>query len=101
MSRIAEVIRAKNRVEKSHRVRRKEELSKLRGNAAYKAALSDSFRHLDVLLNSSEVEGIIIKVPEKQIAKFSENIYSEELSGYEISQVPGEPDQFMVRLRAI
>ena len=101
MSRISEVIKAKNKVEKSHKARRDEELSKLRGDAAYKAALSDSFRHLDVLLNSSEIGGIIIKVPTEQIAKFSENIYSEELSGYEISQIPGEPDQFMVRMKAI
>ena len=101
MSRISEVIKNKNRIEKSHRARRKEELSNLRGKAAYKAAISDELKYIDTLLSSDEIEGVVIKVPDKQIAKFSESIYSEELAGYEITQMPNEPDKFLIRLKAI
>lgn len=101
MSRIIEVIKTKNKVEKSHRNRRKEELTRLRGKAAYKAALRDELRHIDTLLESREVDGVVVKVPEKQLSKFSESIYSAELSGYDIQQMPDEPDRFIIRLKTI
>ena len=101
MSRIAEVIKNKNIVEKSQRARRKEELARLKGKASYKASLNNEFRRIDALLNSDEIDGVIIKVPDKQLAQFSESIYSEELSAYDIIQMPNAPDQFIVRQRLI
>ena len=101
MSRISEVLINKNKVEKTQRARRKEELLRLKTNSAYKASLNDEMRYLDVLLNSDEIDGIIIKVTDQQMTRFSEAIYSEELSPYEIQQVPGEPDQFIIRQRLI
>ena len=101
MSRISEVIKNKNKIEKSHRARQKEEMSNIRGRTAYKAAINNELKYIDTLLNSDEVEGVVIKVPDKQIAKFSESIYSEELAGYDIVQMPNEPDKFLIRLKAI
>lgn len=101
MSRVSEVLKTKNLVEKSHRARRKEELAKLKNTADYKAALNNAFKHIDLLLNCRELDGVVVKVPEKQLAQFSESIYSEELSGYDIVQVSGEPDQFIIRQRLI
>lgn len=101
MSRIVEVLKNKNKIDKQHRARKKEELARMKGSASYKAALLAEFKHLDVLLNSDEVDGIIVKLNDKQLVKFSEAIYSEELSPYEIEQVPNEPDQFIIRQRLI
>lgn len=101
MSRISDVLKNKNRIEKSQRARRKEELTNLKSQASFKASLSDEMKYIDSLLDSDEVDSITIKVPEKLITKFGEAIYSEELSGYDISQVPGEPDLFNVRYKAI
>ena len=101
MSRIAEVIKNKNRVEKSQRTRRKEELTKLKIEASYKASLSDGLRHIDALLESPEISGVIIKIPEKQIAMFTTAIYSEELAGYEVIQNSEKPDEFIIRYKLI
>ena len=101
MSRIVEVIKNKNKIERSHKARRKEELTRIRGKAAYKAAINDELRYIDTLLMCNGVNGVIIKVSEKQLARFSEAIYSEVLSGYDIEQVSGEPDKFIVRLKTI
>lgn len=100
-SKALEVFLNKGKVEKVRRARKEEELNKMKNSAAYKAALMAEFRHLDVLLNNDEVDGIIVKLNDEQLVKFSEAIYSEELSPYEIEQVPGEPDQFIIRQRLI
>ena len=101
MSKIAEVLSNKNRTEKTQRARRREETLRLKNNNTYKASLYDEMRHIDALLNSREVESVIIKVTDEQMIRFSEAIYSEELSAYEIEQVPNEPDQFIIRQRLI
>lgn len=101
MSRISEVLKNKNLVEKSERARRKDELSALRNKAAFNASLNDEMKHVETLLSSDEVESVTIKVPEKFIAKFGEAIYSETMSSFDATQKPGEPDCFIIRLRTI
>lgn len=101
MSRIAEVLKNRNLVEKSQRARRKDELNALRTKAAFNASLNDEMKYIEMLLNSSEVESVTITVPEQQIAKFGEAIYTEIMSSYDIQQVPDAPDQFVIRLRSI
>lgn len=101
MSRISEVLKNKNRLEKSQRARRKEELVSLKSQASFKASLSDELKYIDALLDSNEIESITIKIPESLITKFSEAIYSEELSGYDIAQLPDKPDLFNIRYKLI
>lgn len=101
MSRITEVLKNKNRVEKSQRARRKDELNQLKTRAAFNASLSDEMKYIDTLLSSSEIEYVTIKVPEGLIAKFGEAIYSEGMSGYDVAQNPNKPDEFTIKLRAI
>lgn len=101
MSRIAEVIKSKNKIEKTQRIRRKEELNRLNTEASYKASLSNGLKHIDVLLDSGEVDGVIIKIPESKIPMFNAAIYSEELAGYEVTQNPDSPDEFTIRYRLI
>ena len=97
MSRTSEVLKNKNRVEKTQRARRKEELNSLRTASAFKARLYDELKKIDLLLDSDEVDAVVITIPENFLAKFGEAIYSEDLAEYDIQQVAGVSNQFYVR----
>lgn len=97
MSRIREVIKNKNRVEKLHRARRRDEIASLKDSAAFKARLYDELRYLDIILESEEVDAVVLKIPEVYLAKFGAAIYSEDLAEYDIQQVPGEHNKFYVK----
>ena len=101
MSRVREVLKNRNRVEKTQRARRKEELNSLKVTSAFKARLYDELKNIDVILDSDEVESIIVEIPEQFLAKFGEAIYSEDLAEYDIQQVEGVPNQFYVRHKFI
>lgn len=99
MSRISEVLKNRNRVERTQRSRRKDELNSLRVSAAFKARLYDELKKIDLLLDSDEIESIVITVPNNFLSQFGEAIYSEDLAEYDIQQVDGEPNQFYVKHR--
>ena len=101
MSRISEVLKNRNLVEKSQRARRKDELNALRSKAAFNASLNDEMKFVGMLLNSPEIESITVTVPEQSIAKFGEAIYSETMSSFDVQQSPDAPDKFIIRLRTI
>ena len=101
MSRISDVLKSKRELEKSQKTRQKQDTQKLRASAAYKASLHNEMRRVDALLDSTEVDGVIITVPENLMPRFGEAIYSEEMSGYDISQVDGEPNKFVIRYKMI
>ena len=101
MSRISEVIKNKNKVERIRKTRQREEILKLKNRAAFDANLSEAMRVVDILLDDKDVESVTIQVPEKLLANFGEALYSEILSGYEIEQLSGEPDKFRIRFKAI
>lgn len=101
MSRISEVLKNKNRVERSQRARRKEELNYLKTSSAFKARLYDELKNIDIILNSDEVDAVIIEIPDKFISRFGEAIYSEDLAEYDIQQVEGYPNRFYVRHKYI
>ena len=42
-----------------------------------------------------------IEIPDKFINLFSTAIYSEDLAGYEVTQVPDKPNQFFIRRKFI
>lgn len=101
MSRIQEVLKNKNRVERTQRARRKEELNSLRISAAFKARLYDELKKIDLLLDSDEIDSVVITIPDVFLAKFGEAIYSEDLAEYDIQQVEGVPNQFYVKHKFI
>lgn len=101
MSRIREVLKNRNRVEKTQRARRKEELNNLRGTAAFKARLYDELKKIDILLDSDEIDSVVITIPDVFLAKFGEAIYSEDLAEYDIQQVEEVPNQFYVKHKFI
>lgn len=97
MSRIGEVLKNKNRVERANKARRKDELTKLRTRAAFNARLQEELSIVNLMLSDSDVDCVVIEVPEKYIALFSSAIYSEELADYSIAQHGDEPNQFEIR----
>jgi hypothetical protein len=101
MSRVSEVIKNKNSVSRQKKARQKEELSRLNKKTAFKAALSAEMKHIDVLLNEEDIDSVIIQVPENMLSKFGEAIFSPDMAGYEVEQVPDEPDKFEIRYRMI
>lgn len=101
MSRISEVVKNKNRIEKLNKARRKDELSKLRMTSAFKARLYDELKYIDVVLEDAEVEFVVITVQDKYLALFSSAIYSEDLAEYEVEQYNDEANQFKIKRRSI
>lgn len=101
MSRIVETLKNKNRVEKLVRSKRNEELTRLKIDAAYKAKLYDSVRHLGALFSLDEIEAVVIEVKQKYITKFTAAIYTGELSEYEIVQSDTNPNQFTIKRKYI
>ena len=101
MSRISEVIKNKNKIEKARKARRKNEMLTLRDKSAYKAKLYDELKHIDAILEDSDVEAIVITVPDRSLAQFNTAIYSEALVGYDIQQSEESPNQFYVRRKYI
>lgn len=101
MSRVSEVLKNRNRVEKTQKARRKEELNDLRIRSAFKARLYDELKKIDILLDSDEIKSIVISIPENFMSQFGEAIYSEDLAEYDIQQVEGSPNLFSVRHRII
>lgn len=99
MSKIADVLRNKNRVERAREAKRRERLADMRLDALFKAKLRDEFRNIEILLDSEEVDAVIVRVPEEHIARFGASIYSEDLAEYDIQQVDGAADEFYIRKR--
>lgn len=101
MSKVAQVLKNKNRVEKLHKAKQKEDMAALRAEAAFKARLYDEMQHLNVLFDKDEVESIEIEVHKDLIAEFSAAIYSEDLAEYDIKQSLDAPNIFTVRRKFI
>ncbi len=101
MSRVSEVIKNKNKTEKDRRNRRKSEISRLRIQTAYKAKLYDELKRVDIILEDKDVEAVVVKIPDRVLAHFTNALYSEDLIGYSVTQVEGKPNEFEIRRKFI
>lgn len=101
MSKIIEVIKDKNRIERLRVRKHREELDKLKSNAVFRANLKSNMRKVELLLNNSEVDSIIIEVLDNYLGQFGEAIYSDDLSDYDIKQVENEPNKFYIKKKYI
>lgn len=101
MSRISDVLKNKNKVERSRRARRKSEMISLRDKSIFKAKLYDELQHIEIILSDTNIDAVKITVPDKFLNMFSTAIYSEDLAGYEVTQVENESKQFYIRRRFI
>lgn len=101
MSRIIDVIKNKNRIEKESRRKRKEEMRMLQSNSEYKASLLEYLEQLNILMDNIEVESIEVEIPEKNLGKFSSAIYSDDLTEYEIAQDTKKANRFIIKKKYI
>ena len=101
MSRISEVLKNKNRVEKIRRNRRRDEMTLLKQESSFKVRLYDELKKIDILFEKDEVEAVIIEVPNEFIAKFGAAIYSEDLAEYTIKQVDGYANRFSIERKIV
>ena len=101
MSRTSEVLKNKNKTEKARKARRKTEIASLRSRSAFKARLYADLKHIDVILEDSDVDAVIITVPDKSLAMFNTALYSEDLVGYNIEQSEDNPNKFYIRRKYI
>lgn len=101
MSRISQVLKNRNRIEKARRKRRKEEIENLNDRAAFRARLAIELRKIDFMFTDESVDAVIIEVEESSLVKFGESIYSNEMLEYDVRQVEGKPNEFEIRRKFI
>ena len=101
MSRVAEVIKNKNRVEKLRQKRQREEIRMLKDSAKFKAQLHSELKKIDVLLDSPEIRHLVIAVPNEYMNSFGAALYGSDLAEYEIRQVENEPNKFTIKKRLL
>lgn len=101
LKRTKDVIRKKNRLQKSIRIRHRNELLNLRNTSIFKAKLYEGLKSLEIILQDPDIESVIISVPDKFIAQFSTAIYSEDLASYEVTQVENETNKFYIKRKYI
>ena len=100
-NRTKSVISTKNKFEKAVKSRRRNEINTLKSKSIFKAKLYDELKHIEVLLNDPNITAVQVTVPEKSLAMFSTAIYSADLASYEVIQVEGETNQFIIKNRAV
>lgn len=87
MSRIINVIKNKNRLEKEAAARRNRELQRMKKEASYKARLRSALRQVDTLLDKTEIKSVLVEVPKASIAEFTRLIYEPDMAEYSIRQL--------------
>lgn len=87
MSRIREVLKNKNRLEREARVRRGNELKRMQREAAYKSVLRTSLKQVDALLDKPEIKSVVIDVQKSNLPEFTRVIYETDMAEYSISQL--------------
>lgn len=101
MSRISEVLKNKNKVEKARKARRKNEMKILRDRSEFKARLYDELKQIEALFKDTSIEAIEITVPDRSLAQFSASIYSDDLADYTVEQVEDETNKFLIKRKYI
>lgn len=100
MSMIMDVIHNKNKVQRAQSERRKQSMTELRNISAFKAALHDELANIGVILESPEVEYVVIEVADRYLAKFTGAIF-DSVTDFEITQVDGQPNRFIVKNKMV
>lgn len=87
MSRLGDVIKSKNRLAKTAKRRRQEEISNMRTLSMYKVRLINDLKIVQMMFDDDDVDSVKIKIPKSKLSYFLKVIYSEELGEYTISQL--------------
>ena len=87
MSRIVNVLKNKNRLEKEAMARRNRELQRMKKEASYKARLRTALKQVDNLLEKSDIKSLLVEIPKASIAEFTRVIYEPDMAEYSIRQL--------------
>lgn len=87
MSRIVNVLKNKNRLEKEAMARRNRELQRMKKEASYKARLRTALKQVDNLLEKSDIKSVLVEIPKASIAEFTRVIYEPDMAEYSIRQL--------------
>lgn len=101
LERTREVYRNKNKLDKALKARRKNEMLNLKNKSAFKAKLYDELKHIEIILQDPNIEAVQVTVPDKVLSQFSTAIYSEDLASYDVTQVEGESNMFLIKRKFV
>lgn len=102
MSRTSEVIKGRKKIEKELRKRKNEEVTKLRSSSSFRASAYEFFKEVSTLLEDDSIESVNIVIDDSDIANFGSMIIeSHELDVFDIRQVKGKSNEFIVKKRYI
>lgn len=101
LERTREVYRNKNKLDKALKARRKNEMLNLKNKSAFKAKLYDELKHIEIILQDPSIEAVQVTVPDKVLSQFSTAIYSEDLASYDVTQVEGESNMFLIKRKFV
>ena len=101
LERTREVYRNKNKIDKALKARRKNEMLNLKNKSAFKAKLYDELKHIEIILQDPSIEAVQVTVPDKVLSQFSTAIYSEDLASYDVTQVEGESNMFLIKRKFV
>ena len=94
-------MRNKGKIERAARQRRKNDIANLRDKSSFKAKLYAELQHIDILLQSSDIDGVIVTIQDRFIPMFSEALYDEDLASFDVNQIEGESNKFIIRRKFI
>lgn len=87
MSRVINVLKNRNRLEKLEKERSKTEMENMRLDTAYRAKLIEVMDAIQMILDIEGVKSVVINIPEVHISRFMKTLYLEEMSQYNIKQL--------------
>lgn len=99
MSQLLKVIKSKNRIARTAKIRRNEEISNMRALSMYRVKLMDDLRLVKMMFDDDTVDSAEIRIPKNQLSFFLKTVYSEELNEYSIIQK--SEDTFEIRRKEI
>lgn len=95
------VMKNRGKIEKAAKLRRKNDIVNLRNKSSFKAKLFAELQHVDAILQDPDIDSVIVTVPDRLIALFSEALYDEDLASFSVMQVEGQSNQFIIKRRFI
>ena len=102
MSRLISTIKSRNKIKKEVYDRRMDELNRIKRNTTFTAQVTDIMKKIDIILEDDDVDKLVIEVSRDNVAGFSSLIISSsELSEFEVRQVKGSPNKFIIAKKFI
>lgn len=87
MSRLRQVLKEKDRVEKEERRRIQEEIKYMQSESLYKNSLAKLLKMVDSLLDCPNVNSVVLQISEINLPKFQKAMYDDIMLEYDVRQI--------------